>query len=136
MKEKIEECAKFIRDVLRPKYDSLLASAASLKKDIEEYEQLLNRLDAIPQETEVDLGFQKVFCKATIGNVQHVYVHLAMGFHVPLTPTEARAFIPKRISFLEDKRKQKNRETKQLEEQIASSTLLLDQLVNEMNRDE
>jgi hypothetical protein len=102
--------------------------------------------DAItaPSSILADLGYQTVFCRATIGSNQKagtmmasslsstvvfLFVHVGMGFHVQLTVPEAQNFVRKRIQFLQEtKLGPEQTKLEELQGHIAHATDLLTQL--------
>jgi prefoldin subunit 5 len=139
MKEKMAEYSKFLRNVLRPDYQRASREEAKTREEISEYKDLLHRLsaleDGMAKHDMVDLGFEKVFCKAAVDNSSNVFVNVGMGFHVELTSNEARIAVEKRIRFLHDDllKKQSEKSTIILSH-IRSSETLLDQLGRELVR--
>lgn len=137
IKQKLEEYSTFLRNVLRPDFDVLSAAEKETRMEIEEYKQLLMRLEnlAIIKPHLVDLGFNKVQCQATVDDSSKVFVHVGMGFHVELTMEEALAYVQKRIHFLSSQvLKHRSEKTRRVQEHIQSSTLILDQLSLELEK--
>lgn len=91
------------KSVLRPDFEALSWAVQETKEEIAEYVDLRERLekfqndkDCVPVEANrVDLGYQKVFCRATINCTELLFVHIGMGFQVKLTMPEAQ-----RLQFL------------------------------------
>jgi hypothetical protein len=97
-----------------------------------------------PSSILADLGYQTVFCRATIGSSQKagttkasslsstvvfLFVHVGMGFHVQLTVPEAQKFVRKRIQFLQEtKLGPEQTKLKEIQGHIAHATDLLTQL--------
>lgn len=146
IRQKVEEYATFLRTVLRPDHDALLLAVNDTKREIAEYEELKERLETLQQskdgnfssvlDTErVDLGYEKVFCRAKLDNAEHIYVHVGKGFHVELTIPEALDYLNKRIRFL-SREVLPYRESKvqKVLSHIQSSEIILDQLSTELTR--
>jgi prefoldin subunit 5 len=104
---KIKEHVKFLREVLRPNYDTLLLAEQATHNEIQEYEELSKQLNDVKQgtfhlEMDVDLGHRKASCKAIANEStrQEIFVHIGMGFHVQLAIEESLIFVQKRLTFL------------------------------------
>jgi prefoldin subunit 5 len=83
----------------------------------------------------VDLGHNKVFCRASADDISTVFVNVGMGFHAELLIPEALVFVEKRIRFLQDQvLSRRVSRTKQVEQHILSSEAILDQLVHALKK--
>lgn len=144
MREKISEYADFIQKVLRPELKLAQTRYQNVKKEIQEYKELKQRILLQQQEPEypeplvgdVDLGFKKtIYCRAVAKDLSKIFVHVGMGFHVELSEDEAIDFVSKRISFLETNhlaaRQQKMQEVSL---HFESAEMSLRQLATEVQR--
>jgi len=143
IQQKVDEYATFLRNVLRPDFDLLSNDVDATKQEIAEYEDLVDRLEKMQKkqstmddkEERVDLGHQKVFCRATIDDPGHVYVHVGKGFHVELTIPEALEYIEKRVRLLSgDVLPYREAKVQKILAHIRSSEMILDQLHIELSR--
>ena len=83
----------------------------------------------------VDLGHGTLFCNA-VGELDTIYVHVGMGFHVEMTVTEAIAFVKKRLSFLETNvLKRKEAQVREITDHIVTASAILDELTQQMHQD-
>jgi len=142
IQEKVEECASFLRTVLRPDFDLLSRAVSETKQEIADYTDLKQRLEKLHQDknapacvdtNRVDLGHQKVFCRAIIDDYEHVYVHIGEGFHVELTIPEALEYLKKRINLLSSSvLPHRDAKVQKVLAHIQSSEMILDQLSKEL----
>jgi prefoldin subunit 5 len=138
IKQKMNEYSAFLREVLRPDYESLHEAENEILSEILEYEGLRNRLEegiATEDNMMVDLGLNKIRCRAELVDPEMVFVHVGMGFHVQFTVPEAIQYIEKRLFFLrEQKLKYWHTKLENVQVHIRSSTFLLDELSKELER--
>lgn len=135
--EKMEEYSHFVTQKLRPELDRAELSRNESRAEMNEYRELLQRLTEIQSkslqemETMVDLGHQLIYCNA-VANLETIFVHTGMGFHVELTIQEAIPFVKKRISFLEkDVLKRKEARVREITQHIVAASAILDELTRE-----
>lgn len=160
-KKKLTEYAALVENVLKPQLVSAEQLVARTQREIRDYQELGQTLQQLqlqqptmktanddddddnkpstvtatttttPSSTMVDLGYQTVFCNATIPSPDRLLVHVGMGFHVELSilKGEAQVFVAKRIHYLQTTRlKPQQQKLAELYEHIHSATLLLTQL--------
>lgn len=147
IQQKVAEYATFLRNVLRPDFDVLSQDVEATKQEIAEYNDLVDRLGKVQQrkqqsamdgivEERVDLGHEKVFCRATMDDPDHLYVHVGQGFHVELTIPEALEYVAKRVRFLScDVLPYREAKVQKILDHIRSSEMILDQLQVELSRE-
>lgn len=138
--EKIEEYAKFVSKKLRPELSLAESSRDETRKEMKEYQELSDKLKAFQKEgtselkTMVDLGHGAIHCNA-IGNLDKIYLHVGMGFHVEMTIPEAIGFIDKRLDFLQKSvLKGKEAKVKEITDHIMEAATILDELNRELQR--
>lgn len=148
IQRKLDEYSVFLRNVLRPDHEALSRLEQETRNEIAEYEDLQTRLNDLQSGSGsgsddargcvvdvVDLGHQKVFCRATIDDTSRVFVHVGMGFHAELTVPEALVYVQKRIEFLSrtvlPHRVAKSRTVLA---HVQSTEQILDELSNELRR--
>jgi len=137
IRQKLEEYSSFLREVLRPDSEALSAAENEARMEIEEYKELRERLtdwNSVDPHL-VDLGSNKVQCRATVDDSSTIFVNVGMGFHVELTVDEALAYVDKRIHFLSSQvLKHRSEKSRQVQEHIQSSTMILEELSRELER--
>jgi len=127
------DCVSFLDNVLRPELEAALKQEKQVEEEISEYKELSQRLKTIDMTPMVDLGYEKVFCRAKIESKNFIYVHVGMGFHVELSIPEAEQFIERRIRFLESSAlKNKSQHTLNIKKHIDASEVLLDAISTEL----
>jgi len=139
---KIEEYTQFVNNALKPQLKEAKQSLEETEEEISEYTKLLAAIQQLYTEDKVDdsvvmgrkqrgdLGYQTVYCKATVGNMKtdestkatttrspaataagstntsnndhRIYVHVGLGFHAELDPKQAIDFCIQRVEFLKD----------------------------------
>lgn len=140
IKLKLDEYTAFLREVLHPDLEALLMSEQAIRNEISEYEDLHARLKnlgngALLSVVDVDLGHQKVFCRATIEDASRAYVHVGLGFHAELTMEEALIFVVNRIDFLSRQvLPHRSLKCKEVLAHVHSSERILDELSSELRR--
>ncbi|EGD80534.1 hypothetical protein PTSG_01125 [Salpingoeca rosetta] len=104
---KVAELEGFVANKLHVDRSRLLKQRDEITTEMSDYHKLKDMIQTVLQEgarkelrTKVDLG-HAFFCQADIPNTERIYVHVGFGFHVEFTLPEAKAFIDKRITFLE-----------------------------------
>jgi len=141
IEQKIKEYSQFVETVLRPDLRTRVKAEKETEQEINDYEELQTRLKELlkspgSQTIEpdmVDLGHQKVFCRAVVEDTQRIFVHCGLGLHVELTLSEALLFVEKRIGYLHNQvLSHRIAKSKQVREHIHSSEVILDQLANEL----
>ena len=139
IQQKITEYSGFVEQVLRPQLEVAEKERLKAKTTIEEYKDLQKQLYDWKNEanrrleTLVDLGYKTIYCRAVAENVNMIYVHVGMGFHVELQIPEALEFVEKRIKFLEeDVLSGKEKKVTQVSDHIQSANIILDKLESEM----
>lgn len=140
---KLMEYRNFADNVLRPQLLQAKASKQSIQQEIDEYRELLEQLQHKPcggvggggekdneNLIQVDLGHGKVFCEAKTEHVDTttIFIHVGMGFHVELTIVEGISFIRKRLHYLDQVLKHRDSKVKRIEEHVASSEYILNEL--------
>ena len=135
-KIKLEQYTKFADDI-RIDYEKLQQAVEETKTEISEYEELRTRLlamtenktDLIGDSSMVDLGHQKVYCRAAVDDFSCIFVHVGFGFHVELEVQEAVRFVNKRTTLLKDEMLAR-RSTKcdAVRDHLRSTEMLLDEL--------
>jgi len=138
--EKIEEYSRFVSEKLHPELRSAETARNEVRAEIHEYKELGEKLKDFQKEnkhdleTMVDLGHQTVYCNA-VANLDKIYVHVGMGFHVEMSIAEAIRFIGKRVSFLEkDVLKGKDLRVREITNHIMGASAILDDLNQELQR--
>ena len=139
--QKMSEYSTFIDKVLRPELETSKSASQKVKDEIDEYNELRNRLRNLKKEDTpevqsiVDLGYKTVFCRAVAQDAQKVFVHVGMGFHVEFTLPEAIEFTTKRIHYLQDDvLADKDKKVREVQEHIASAGIILEQLERELRQ--
>jgi prefoldin subunit 5 len=158
MERKLEEYARFVRDVLRPDYQICRNLEGDIRDEINAYSDLMIRItnelinknyddsdDSKQLIMDVDLGHNKVSCRAKIDvtsttSSEHqnvIFVHVGMGFHVEYTWDEALIYIQKRIEYLNQiKLPHQMKKLKHVLSHIQSSERILDELSQELVRNQ
>ena len=148
---KFEEYAKFVRDVLRPDHQICLKVEQDIRNEINEYSDLISRItnelikknDHVDLFMDVDLGHNKVSCRAKVDTATStsskcqnvIFVHVGMGFHVEYTWEEALIYIQKRIEYLQQMKLPLHvKKSKHVLLHIQSSEKILDELSHELLR--
>lgn len=145
IQQKIEQYSSFVEKTLKPDLNHTSKAVKETEHEIREYQELRTQLQEMQQSSDaagkqlepllVDLGHKKVFCQATANDSSTVFVHVGMGFHAELLVPEALVFVEKRIRFLEAQvLSRRVSRTKQVEQHILSSEMILDQLVQELKK--
>ena len=140
--EKRKECKRFLDDILKPELQRCLERETEVMTEINDYEDLAKKLEDLMQSNEklkpmVDLGHQKVFCRAEVDNTDFVYVHVGMGFHAELSLSEAIAFAGKRVTFLREQvLRRRSIECEKVRQHITASEMILDGLSAELKMSE
>lgn len=128
-----EEYLEFVENVLRPDLKKALQAEEVTKQEIRDYEDLGEKLATLQASSFsllplVDLGHEKVFCKAQVQDTSLVFVHVGMGFHVQLSHDEAIVYVKRRIKLLNDVLAFKTKQTQKIRDHIQSFQNILDQL--------
>mmetsp|Transcript_5340 Transcript_5340/g.6979 ORF Transcript_5340/g.6979 Transcript_5340/m.6979 type:complete len:153 (+) Transcript_5340:166-624(+) len=142
---KMQEYSVFVNKVLQPQLAQARATRQKTQKELDEYNDLMKQLRNIkknnnltnlqlPEIVKVDLGHEKVFCEAKPDRSDIVFIHVGLGFHVEFTIVEGIAFVGKRVDFLDGILKQKSSKVQQVEEHVASSAFILEELSRELRR--
>jgi len=132
--QKIEEYSLFVTQKLRPGLDRAEKSRHETRREIKEYNDLLEQLTGFKNEsvkeinTLVDIGHGTLFCDA-LGDLDSIYVHVGMGFHVEMKIFEAILFVKERLSYLETSvLKRKEAQVREITDHIATASAILDEL--------
>jgi prefoldin subunit 5 len=144
IQQKINEYSSFVEKVLGPDLQQAEESRNVIQKDIQEYQELQQRLTAMQKmevqpptqlDSVVDLGYNTLHCRAVVANTQTLFVHVGMGFHSELTVPEALVFLKKRIDFL-SKQVLSGRQEKvhQVQAHVESAVSILRELQRELGR--
>jgi prefoldin alpha subunit len=131
IERKRDECVKFLHEVLRPDLQYALSREKDVQTEISEYDELGNKLKEISSTLDplVDLGHEKAYCRAVVGDTEYVFVHVGMGFHVELSLPEATAFTKRRVTFLrEHVLRRRGIEIEKLKQHMQASEMILDGL--------
>jgi prefoldin subunit 5 len=144
IQQKIEQYSLFVKDVLEPDLDLAKKASKEVQQEIQDFQELRTQLQKRQQSSDdkpsiepslVDLGHNKVFCRASADDISTVFVNVGMGFHAELLIPEALVFVEKRIRFLQDQvLSRRVSRTKQVEQHILSSEAILDQLVHALKK--
>jgi prefoldin subunit 5 len=142
LQAKLDEYTTFLDTVLLQHLKAAKSQQSTFEQEIQDYTelsvQLANLADTLNQPTFVDLGHNKVKCMAqpTLDdNEPRVFVNVGMGFHVELSPSEAKQFVQKRIHYLREHRLADcNRQVNQIQHHIQSTEILLDELNREIQK--
>jgi prefoldin subunit 5 len=150
--QQLSEYATLVDRVLKPQLLEAERAAQHVQQEMQDYQELQQTLQDKQQRQEeendhtdtrssnnmmVDLGYQTVFCNATIvkpnDTTPSLFVHVGMGFHVAMSVLEAIEFCRKRIHYLQNsKLKPRTEKMTEIQEHIQSATMLLIQLQQEM----
>ncbi|CAN0179651.1 unnamed protein product [Discosporangium mesarthrocarpum] len=87
----------------------------------------MSKEDGGPMETMAELGAD-CFIKAVVADPRRVYVHVALGFHVEFTLTEAMAFADKKKDSLGKALDRLGRQEIEVETDLQAATDMIDQL--------
>jgi prefoldin alpha subunit len=154
LQDQLSYYLRFVETILKPKLEKAEIAANIVREEITNYEELVTRMKATKttpsttaiaindDESEsnnimVDIGHKTIYCNATVKDLNKIFVHVGMGFHVELTTTEASEFATKRIIFLRaTPLKEKEVEIIEIKDHIQSATIILDQLYTEMKKGE
>lgn len=133
---KMKEYSTFVDEMLQPKLQEARAALAKTQQEFNEYSDLQNQLRELPESSanvkDVDLGHGKVFCNAQRDASETVFVHVGFGFHVEFTVSEATDFVDERLNFLQQVMDSKSANVQQVQEHIASSAYILEELKKEL----
>lgn len=139
--EKMEEYSQFVTQKLRPELERAEKSRDETRREMKEYDDLFQRLTGFKKEaikeinTVVDLGHGTLFCNAR-GELDSIYVHVGMGFHVQMTIAEAIPFVKRRLTFLETNvLKRKEAQVREITDHIVTASTILDELTQQVHRD-
>ena len=160
LQDQLSYYLRFVETILKPKLEKAEIAANIVREEITNYEELVTRMKATKTtpststttatatkndgESEsnnnnimVDIGHNAIYCNATVKDLNKIFVHVGMGFHVELNTTEASEFATKRIVFLRaTPLKEKEVEIIEIKDHIQSATIILDQLYTEMKKGE
>ena len=156
LQDQLSYYLRFVETILKPKLEKAEIAANIVREEITNYEELVTRMKATkttPSTTAtkkddvsgtnnnnnimVDIGHNAIYCNATVKDLNKIFVHVGMGFHVELNTTEASEFATKRIVFLRaTPLKEKEVEIIEIKDHIQSATIILDQLYTEMKKGE
>jgi prefoldin alpha subunit len=149
LQDQLSYYLRFVETILKPKLEKAEIAANIVREEITNYEELVTLMKATKttaindDESEsnsnimVDIGHKTIYCNATVKDLNKIFVHVGMGFHVELTTTEASEFATKRIIFLRaTPLKEKEVEIIEIKDHIQSATIILDQLYTEMKKGE
>jgi len=161
LQDQLSYYLRFVDTILKPKLEKAEIAANTVREEITNYEELVTRMKATTKTTPssttttaisddesesesvsnnnimVDIGHKAIYCNATVKDLNKIFVHVGMGFHVELTTTEASEFATKRIVFLRaTPLKEKEVEIIEIKDHIQSATIILDQLYTEMKKGE
>jgi prefoldin subunit 5 len=131
IEQKRDECTKFVHEVLRPELEYALSREKDVQTEISEYDELGNKLKEMSSTLDplVDLGHEKIYCRAVVDDTEYVFVHVGMGFHVELSLPEAIVFTERRVTFLrEHVLRRRGTEIEKLKLHIQASEIILDGL--------
>jgi prefoldin alpha subunit len=155
LQDQLSYYLRFVETILKPKLEKAEIAANIVREEITNYEELVTRMKAtqttstttkattsVKDESDsnnimVDIGHKTIYCNATVKDLNKIFVHVGMGFHVELNPTEASEFATKRIIFLRaSSLQEKEVEITEIKDHIQSATIILDQLYTEMKKGE
>lgn len=133
---KMKEYSTFVDQMLQPKLKEARAALAKTQQEFNEYSDLRKQLCELSESStvvkDVDLGHGKVFCDARRDEAETVFVHVGFGFHVELKASEATDFVDKRLNFLQQVMDMKSAKVQQVQEHLASSAYILEELKKEL----
>ena len=137
---KVEEYSRFVSGKLRPELGRAEKSLKDTIVEIEEYNDLVQRLKGFQKEkktemdTTVNLGHETIYCKA-VGKLDMIYIHVGMGFHVEMTIPEAIQFVQARLTFLKnDVLKRRQVKVLEINNHIVAASAILDELHQDWQR--
>ena len=158
LSQKLREYGTFIDETLYPNLQTAVQAQEEIESEIDEYQTLQDHLYILSQRTNttnttdtaietkttetettamVDLGEQQCYCPATISNLEWVYIHVGMGFHIQMSLGEAMEFCQKRMDFVSRdilvKRKER---TKKIAQDLQSALIWMQQLQIEIRDDD
>ena len=161
LQDQLSYYLRFVETILKPKLEKAEIAANIVREEITNYEELVTRMKATKKtlltstttttaikkddvsgtnnnnNIMVDIGHNAIYCNATVKDLNKIFVHVGMGFHVELNTTEASEFATKRIVFLRaTPLKEKEVEIIEIKDHIQSATIILDQLYTEMKKGE
>jgi prefoldin alpha subunit len=143
IRNKMSDYSDFVEKVLRPELKHAMALRQNVKREIQEYRELQQRLKQQQQDDDeqkqvgssVDLGFKTLYCRAVATDLSKLFVHVGMGFHVELSVDEAIQFVAKRISLLEKNNlAAKEQNLKEVSNHLESAEVSFRQLATELQR--
>ena len=141
MRLKMKEYSTFIETVLKPELGNAESLKLNVKNEIQEYKELSQKLHQCQQanvierhETQVDLGYSTLYCRAVAKDVSRIFVHVGMGFHVEFTVLEAIEFVEKRITLLERNLSTRDQKVNEVKNHLESAMLVFQQLEMEMQK--
>ena len=141
MRQKMKVYSDFIEETLKPALKKAETTRNSVKDEIQDYQELRQRLKEhygqgkIDQyETKVDLGHKTLYSRAVAKDVSQILVNVGMGFHVEFSISEAVKVVEDRINFLEKKLSVKNEKVQEVSNHLQSAILVFQQLEIERQR--
>jgi Prefoldin subunit len=154
LRQRIEECSRFIETVVRKDWEAADRDAQKVEDECEEYGDLKARLAGLQQQQPgpiadtdastqaapavtpvVNLGHNRLFCRARVPDASFAYVHVGMGFHVQLTIPEALEFADRRLDHLNTVRARRRDKEARVRTHLRQSEAILDELTNELQRE-
>lgn len=156
LRQRIEECGRFIETVVRKDWEAANRDAQKVEDECEEYRDLKAKLAGLQQQQQgppndedndttasaaapvtpvVNLGHNRLFCRARVPDASFAYVHVGMGFHVQLTIPEALQFVDRRLDHLHTVRAHRRDKEKRVRTHLRQSEAILDELTNELQRE-
>jgi Prefoldin subunit len=159
LRQRIEECSRFIETVVRKDWEAASRDAQRVEDECEEYRDLKAKLAGLQQgggqqqgqddgtkastastaeamvAPVVNLGHNRLFCRARVPDASFAYIHVGMGFHVQLTIQEAIQFVDRRLDHLHAVRTHRKDKEKRVRTHLRQSEAILDELTNELQRE-
>ena len=130
IEDKIAAYAEFVDTRLRPDLAAVQERTKEIRDQLEDYRTIRTQLEQgeWAVERSVDLGHGRVFGKAK-PDASTIFLHLGMGFHIELTPSEAIVAIDRRMQYLQENRLDDQlRQQARIEEHLQSYAQNLAQL--------
>ena len=158
LRQRIEECSRFIETVVRKDWEAASRDAQKVEDECEEYLDLKAKLAGLQVQLVqrqqgqsdqaatastaeaivapvVNLGHNRLFCRARVPDASFAYIHVGMGFHVQLTVQEALQFVDRRLDHLHAVQTHRKDKEERVRTHLRQSEAILDELTNELQRE-
>ena len=127
----VEKYNQFVTNVLQPRLEWAIKEQEKVENDMKEYEKVLDfvNMKSKPDKMLVEIGMQ-YRVRGKVSESEYIYVDIGLGFLIAMKYDEVKAFIPKKLAWLRDKREKYVSQSQQIASHIQEILLSLRALKN------